>query len=367
MLYCRFEIRAIAEIMAYVLSLQPHSPLKRSFSDGPYLDPCSPLNDTLVGSLNDITARKTSLCSLYSFKSARTSEWARGNENTPKLTSQSLLDFVPESKGCLSGTRHVVVEQRRRHYPAESLKATIPRPQTPSELHPRKATRIHHIVASSLSSQSSVEVAIETDDGTFEQSENLSFYEAVSTPLLRDRSATADSKELHEEQQVDLTYASLNTQPFRRWMSTLRRRHVRKEQHPQHDAASSDAKDGQLLVPPLRGDFLEPAPRNSESMSSSIGCVTAMKSATMTVGSTSIIPRSDMGLQGKARTSNRSNNYSEIRRSLESHQGALGPIIDESAWRRSLQRRKIVEELIVSEESYVADLKVLINVGPFLL
>lgn len=47
---------------------------------------------------------------------------------------------------------------------------------------------------------------------------------------------------------------------------------------------------------------------------------------------------------------------------MDSHRGTLGPIIDESAWLRSLQRRKIVEELIVSEEGYIADLKILINV-----
>lgn len=47
---------------------------------------------------------------------------------------------------------------------------------------------------------------------------------------------------------------------------------------------------------------------------------------------------------------------------MDSHRGLLGPIMDESAWLRSLQRRKIVEELIASEEGYIADLKVLINV-----
>jgi hypothetical protein len=91
--------------------------------------------------------------------------------------------------------------------------------------------------------------------------------------------------------------------------------------------------------------------------------VFTMKSATMTNASTSIAPRSEHGIQGRGRIGNRSSHYSDIRRSLDSHPGPLGPIVDESAWLRSLQRRKIVEELIASEESYIADLKVLINVS----
>jgi hypothetical protein len=82
----------------------------------------------------------------------------------------------------------------------------------------------------------------------------------------------------------------------------------------------------------------------------------------MTAASTSIAPRSDTGLRGKVRIGNRSSHYSDARRSLDSHRGRFGSVIDESAWLRSLQRRKIVEELIASEESYIADLKVLINV-----
>lgn len=47
---------------------------------------------------------------------------------------------------------------------------------------------------------------------------------------------------------------------------------------------------------------------------------------------------------------------------MDSYRGTLGPTVDESAWLRSLQRRKIVEELVVSEAGYIADLKILIYV-----
>jgi hypothetical protein len=52
-----------------------------------------------------------------------------------------------------------------------------------------------------------------------------------------------------------------------------------------------------------------------------------------------------------------------VRKSTDSNTANLGPIIDESAWLRSVQRRKIVEEIISSEESYIGDLKILINVS----
>lgn len=47
---------------------------------------------------------------------------------------------------------------------------------------------------------------------------------------------------------------------------------------------------------------------------------------------------------------------------MDSYRGTLGRIVDESAWLRSLQRRKIVEELIVSEAGYIDDSKILIHV-----
>jgi hypothetical protein len=47
---------------------------------------------------------------------------------------------------------------------------------------------------------------------------------------------------------------------------------------------------------------------------------------------------------------------------MDSHRGTLGPILDESAWLRPLQRRNIDEELVASEEGYIADVEILINV-----
>ena len=102
--------------------------------------------------------------------------------------------------------------------------------------------------------------------------------------------------------------------------------------------------------------------RMSGSMSSSLGFVRAMKSASITLASVSIAPRSHRGWPSKLRVENRSSGISDARVSMESNAGSLGPIIDEGAWLRSVQRRKVLEELIASEESYIGDMKVLVNV-----
>ena len=349
--------------MAYVLSLQPHSPLKRSFSDNPYLSSYSPFQDMLLGSLSDITARDTSACSLYPLGSHRASKWVCGNENIPPLTSQSLLDFNPGHDSFTFGIRHVVDEPHKRNSlsvpPLPAISSTTA--ASPNQC----STRINqkwHVVESSSSSESLAE-AVETDDCKLDESELFSFYETLRSPMPQGCSPSITGTEPHQEQNTVLAPATPNLRPFQRWLSTLRRRHVqRRKEHgmevtrPSFDTANASA------VHASTGQLLEPLRRRSESMSSSIGCVTAIKSASMTIRSTSIAPRSDGDIQGRFRLGNRSSNYSDARRSLESYRVALGPIIDESAWLRSLQRRRIIEELVSSEESYIADLKVLINV-----
>ena len=86
--------------------------------------------------------------------------------------------------------------------------------------------------------------------------------------------------------------------------------------------------------------------RMSGSMSSSLGFVRAMKSASITLASVSMAPRSHRGWPSKSRVENRSSGFSNARVSMESNAGSLGPVIDEGAWLRSVQRRKVLEELI---------------------
>lgn len=350
--------------MAYVLSLRPQSPLKRSFSDNPYLNSCSPQKDTLLAPLSDITARDGSPCSLYSLSATR-ANWSRSKENTPPLTSQSLLDLVPEKPGFPFNTRHVVEEPRKRNCGPGRPPPSFSRLTAPPKLYPRGYHKSQQMAESSSDSDSSAD-DMDIDDNDFEETRLFNLYEAIHVPLPEGRFTDDDGNEPREEYEEVPVAIHVPSQPFRRWMSTLRRRHAQRwrDNLPEILRLSFDTTDGISVLsrPPER--LSESARRTSESLTSSMGYVTAMKSASITIGSTSIAPRSDAGLQGRVRLGNRSSNYSEVRRSLESHRGALGPVLDESAWLRSLQRRKVVEELISSEESYIADLKVLINVCP---
>jgi hypothetical protein len=204
---------------------------------------------------------------------------------------------------------------------------------------------------------------MEVDDGHLEESDLFDLYEAMHVPLPETRFSDNSGDEPAAEPSLPSPTDTTVTQPFRRWMSTLRRRHLerRKGRHTETPRLSFDLDNGNTDGATQSNHLQESMRRNSESMSSSIGYVGTMKTASMTVGSTSIAPRSDAGYPGRSRIG-RSSHYSDARRSMDSHRGPLGPIVDESAWLRSLQRRKIVEELVASEEGYIADLKVLINV-----
>lgn len=78
-----------------MLSRRPQSPLQRSFSDNPYLQSGPPIKDLLLVPLSDIVARNASVCSLYSLGSNASGPWVDRNENTPPLTSRSLIGLLP--------------------------------------------------------------------------------------------------------------------------------------------------------------------------------------------------------------------------------------------------------------------------------
>jgi hypothetical protein len=352
--------------MAYVLSLRPHSPLKRSFSDNPYLQSCSPIKEPLLGPLSDITARNTSACSLYSLGPNRVGSWAHGNENTPHLASQSLLNLVPENKHGTLAVRPVDCRPHKQGGPVGRPLPFLSRVTAPSNPCSRKSRGAHQVPDLSTSSSSSSEV-MDVDDSHTGESELFDLYEAIHVPLPTGQFSNHTDNEPPGELELTPPIKAVISQPFGRWLSTLRRRHIQRRNDQISGAVrlSFDNAPGErdgLLRPPRPQDSLR---RNSESMSSSMGCITTVRSASMTIGSTSIAPRSENGFHGKSRIGNRSSHYSDARRSLDSHRGPLGPVIDESAWLRSLQRRKVVEELIASEEGYISDLKVLINVGRY--
>jgi len=153
--------------------------------------------------------------------------------------------------------------------------------------------------------------------------------------------------------------------PFKRWISTLRRRNLQRKKGltPRIERWSLD--DSDVDTPP-KTEHRVPSSghRKSGSLTSSLAFVVGIKSASITLASTSVAPRSGKGGRGShLRNGNRSSGFSDARVSMDSATPSLGPIMDEEAWLRSLQRRRILEELISSEESYLGDMKVLVGVS----
>lgn len=98
--------------------------------------------------------------------------------------------------------------------------------------------------------------------------------------------------------------------------------------------------------------------RHSKSSSkSSSSIATAVKSAT-----TSLVTPHNKRSSGVRRSQRTNKPNATNRFSLDSTREPIR-VVDEAAWDRARQRRSILEELITSEESYVADLKVLVNVS----
>jgi hypothetical protein len=142
--------------------------------------------------------------------------------------------------------------------------------------------------------------------------------------------------------------------PFQRWVSTLRRR--KRQQTvpllvtPRNDRWSLDDFDHTPLQP--RCSHVR-----SDSGTSSMGFIAGVKSATVTLAS--IAPLSRRASKWR-RTHNRSSimSGSDPRPSVDTQRS----ILDEAGKLRSRKRREKLEELIRTEESYVADLKALSNV-----
>ena len=161
---------------------------------------------------------------------------------------------------------------------------------------------------------------------------------------------------------------SLPRVPFRRWMHSLRYKSpseksssrknslkVQSERWSMDDFEESPA----IKAPPV--DTKERIRHKKTSSWSSGGLVTAVKSATVALATPQSPKAKRLSL---LRSSLRSSGASQatVRGSFDSQTSPR--IMDSAAWERARQRRRTLEEIVQSEESYVADLKVLANVSP---
>jgi hypothetical protein len=149
---------------------------------------------------------------------------------------------------------------------------------------------------------------------------------------------------------------------FDKWMKTLQRKAIHTRQTVNEDL------DFGASAP----DFLNPEGKeqatsgHKKSLSgSSFDFVTAVKSASISLASFSVAPLSrGTGLSSRHQRTDRSSRASNagVRLSEDSASMSKRAVIDEAVYHRSIQRRKVIEEIISTEESYIADIRFLQNV-----
>lgn len=151
---------------------------------------------------------------------------------------------------------------------------------------------------------------------------------------------------------------------FHKWMRSLHRRAA------QRPTVWEDAGGlpWQLLDPEdtdLAALSRKRGHRNSSS-GSSFGFVTAVRSASVSLASVSVVTRSRRNTRSHclSRTDRSSRASISGPRISEDSANVDRPMLTDAATvERSLQRRRILEELISTEEGYIGDIRFLINVG----
>lgn len=148
---------------------------------------------------------------------------------------------------------------------------------------------------------------------------------------------------------------------FHKWITNLQRRAVQRRK---------TVSGGQDYIAPgrnvLHPDKEHGMSRHKKSSSgSSLGFVTAVKSASISLASFGVAPRSrKTGRSSRYQRTDHGSRASNagIRFSEDSSCLAKGAVIDEAVNARSVQRRQVLEEIIRTEEGYVADVRFLLNV-----
>ena len=153
--------------------------------------------------------------------------------------------------------------------------------------------------------------------------------------------------------------------PFERWMRTLNKKAtLRRRSVSQSHTLGIAALDPDLYsIPGFDGATSQHRKSNS---GSSLGFVTAMKSASVSLASMSIAPRSrKMARSTKYTKTDRSSRASNagLRTSEDSTYTARGIVNDTAVTNRAIRRRHVLEEILSTEGGYCRDVKLLITVS----
>ena len=160
-------------------------------------------------------------------------------------------------------------------------------------------------------------------------------------------------------------FGTPTTHPFRRWISTLRRKgskNIGSLKVRQERWSLDDFEEAVSDRPSLHRRQTIGSHRKTSSWASS-GLAEAVKSAKAGLGTSSVAPLDRKNRKSIIRGSDNSSriSYSGNRTSIDSDHASTY-ILDEAALARGIQRKRALEELVSSEESYISDLKVLVNV-----
>lgn len=335
--------------MAYVLSLSPTSPALTPVGSEAAGRSCSSVASIgSGGTVQHHRLRSISTSSLSSVGSYFAPPWRRHNEpaSTPPRSASSMNlnfgkirnQFDRRSFSATNSRRASLASAISGNGRADSI--------APSE--PRDC-RLVDVV------ESEDEPVRASEDTESQDSESVQDFEedidAETTIKLGLDTAVIDHAS------SDIQTDSQEPPAFKRWVSRLRRRHVQPAV-PRKERWVLDDFDS--LSPPSAEKTRRSSHRKSESLSSSLKFVIAVRSATATLASASIATlsrRTTKWRRGQQRSSLVSDK--DPRPSIDS----VRSVIDEAAKQRSRKRREKIEELIRTEENYVADVKALSNVS----
>lgn len=198
---------------------------------------------------------------------------------------------------------------------------------------------------------------------TLDESGSLDFDPSNICPPESPASSYSSDNMLYDEDPAEPTQSHT---PFQKWMRTLRRRAGRR----QYATAIDETLSTSTSIDGLRPMTKRTTHRRQSSSGSSFGFVEAVKTASVSLASGSVFARSKRNTLSSPRT--QTNNDCSSRASMSSNRcsedsnGLDRPrMLDRAAVERSLQRRRILEELIRTEEGYIGDVRFLMNVRHF--
>jgi hypothetical protein len=344
--------------MAAVMPLPSNNSLGRPFTDLAYMRSCSSFaSHASAGTVRRTFPRSASAASVRSIPSLRSENWLGTNENTlPRLASRSLLDLIHDMDGRPCPRRAWSHTAQKGSWctwdtncPALGYGHLCPSPED-IQVDP-------HLTCLT-------QILVPASDRFDEGQEKATEQGRLKAPLLAKSAETAQLLDADNDEDGESQYSSEPPSgglPFRRWLSTLRKRNLQKSKTlPVQLECGLEMSD--LMLTSNAHAKNESAHRKSHSMTSSLGLITAVKSASMTLASASIAPHSRRGERSSHRRSDHgSSGLSDLRISFDS-KGSVDPGMDARAENRATERRKIVEEILESEESYIADMKALVNV-----